>query len=164
MLKPKSIAWGAVLAWMALIFFLSHQPAEVSSGMSSGIAEKIMVIIETSAPAAAIDADFLHTFVRKNAHFFAYLILGVLTFFALLKSEVKEVRAAFIAFGIAALYAVSDETHQLFIPGRSGEVRDVFIDSSGAAVGIGIYFLLKKARQLRNLSARTGKVHQVNER
>lgn len=164
MLKPKTIAWGAVLAWMALIFFLSHQPAEISSGMSSGIAEKIKVLIETTAPAAGIDADFLHTFVRKNAHFFAYLILGVLTFVALLQSEVKEVKAAFFAFGIAVLYAASDETHQLFIAGRSGEVRDVLIDSSGAAVGIGIYFLVKKARQLRNLPARTGRIHQANER
>lgn len=161
--KKKTIAWGAVITWMALIFFLSHQPAEVSSGVSSGIAEKIMVLIETSAPAAGIDADFLHTFVRKNAHFFAYLILGVLTFYALLQSGAKRVRGAFIAFSIAVLYAISDETHQLFIPGRSGEVRDVFIDSSGAAVGIGIYFLLNKARQLRNLTARSTRIHQANE-
>lgn len=163
MQKKKTIAWGVLLAWMALIFFLSHQPAEVSSGMSSGIAEKIMVLIETSAPAVGIDADFLHTFVRKNAHFFAYLILGVLAFVALLQSGVRGLRGALAAFGIAVLYAISDETHQLFIPGRSGEVRDVFIDSAGAAVGIGIYLLLLQTRQPKSFSTRANRLQESNK-
>jgi VanZ family protein len=163
MQKKKTIAWGAVLAWMALIFFLSHQPAEVSSGMSSGIAEKIMVLIETSAPAAGIDVDVLHTFVRKNAHFFAYLILGVLAFVALLQSGLTGLSGALAAFGIAVGYAISDEAHQLFIPGRSGEVRDVLIDSTGAAVGIGIYLLLLKARQSKSFSTKPNRLQESNE-
>lgn len=163
MQKKKTIAWGAVLAWIALIFFLSHQPAEVSSGISSGIAEKIMVLIETSAPAAGIDVDFLHTFVRKNAHFFAYLILGVLAFVALLQSELNGLSGALAAFGIAVVYAISDEAHQLFIPGRSGEVRDVLIDSTGAAVGIGISLLLLKARQSKSFSTKPNRLQESNE-
>lgn len=163
MKKQKTFAWGAVLVWMALIFFLSHQPSEVSSGMSSGIAEKVRVFIETAAPAGGIDADLLHTIVRKNAHFFAYLILGILTFYALLKSRVKWGTGALAAFGIAALYAVSDEFHQLFIPGRSGEVRDVLIDSAGAAAGIGICLLVIKMRGLSTYSSRSARLHQTNE-
>lgn len=37
---------------------------------------------------------------------------------------------------IAVCYAATDETHQLFVPGRSGQVRDVLIDSVGAAIGV----------------------------
>lgn len=161
--QKKTIAWMAVIAWMALIFFLSHQPADISSTMSSGIAEKIKAVIETTAPAAGIDADFLHTFVRKNAHFFAYLILGTLIFYAMRQSGVHVLRGALMAFGLAVLYAVSDETHQLFIAGRSGEVRDVFIDSAGAAAGIGIYFLIAKMRRLTSLSARRDRLQETNE-
>lgn len=161
--KKKTIAWGAVIAWMALIFFLSHQPADVSSSMSSGIAEKIKAVIETTAPAAGIDADFLHTFVRKNAHFFAYLILGTLAFYAMRQSGVLGMRGALLAFTIAVLYAVSDETHQLFIPGRSGEARDVLIDSAGAGAGIGLYFLTARIRRLAGISARRDRLQETNE-
>jgi len=37
-----------------------------------------------------------------------------------------------------SLYAVTDEIHQLFVPGRSGELRDVMIDSIAALVGVGL--------------------------
>jgi VanZ family protein len=40
------------------------------------------------------------------------------------------------------LYAVSDEVHQLFVPGRGAQVTDVLIDNAGAFVGIGIYEVL----------------------
>ena len=41
-----------------------------------------------------------------------------------------------LAFLICGLYAISDEIHQLYVQGRSGQVSDVLIDSSGALVGI----------------------------
>ena len=57
------------------------------------------------------------------------------------------------AVTVCCLYAASDELHQLFIPGRSGEVRDVLIDTSGGAVGamiyIGIYMLAQKVKNRR---------------
>ncbi|MGV8147186.1 MAG: VanZ family protein [Alkaliphilus sp.] len=40
---------------------------------------------------------------------------------------------------VCVLYAISDETHQIFVPGRSAQVSDILIDSVGAAVGILIY-------------------------
>ena len=45
-------------------------------------------------------------------------------------------KAIIIAFLGTFLYACSDEFHQLFIPGRSGEFRDVMIDSTGGIIGI----------------------------
>jgi VanZ family protein len=77
--------------------------------------------------------------LRKNAHYFAYLVLGILVINALRISGVKGWRVCVLALGICVLYAVSDEVHQLFVPGRGGQVRDVLIDSAGATVGLGLY-------------------------
>ncbi len=51
---------------------------------------------------------------------------------------------------IGILYAISDEIHQLFVPGRSGKVTDVIIDSLGILTGI-VFFLIveKTVKQIR---------------
>ncbi len=75
--------------------------------------------------------DFL---IRKNAHFMAYFILGVLTLLALVQSEARK--PANLALLICMIYAMTDEFHQLFVLGRSGQFRDVLIDAAGAVLGI----------------------------
>ncbi|MFV8826431.1 VanZ family protein [Alkalihalobacterium sp. APHAB7] len=140
----KSFSWTAVIAWMALIFYLSHQPATVSSELSSEITEVIVQIIEIVAPNTQFEFGNLNHLVRKNAHFFAYLVLGLLTINALRRSGSNGYRSMGVALVICILYAISDEVHQLFVPGRSGEVRDVLIDTAGASVGIGMYWLFSR--------------------
>lgn len=83
-----------------------------------------------------------HQFLRKYAHFFIYLLLGVIVKNALSVSGVKGFTAFAIALGICALYAVTDEIHQAFIPGRRALVTDVLIDSAGAFVGIVLYSII----------------------
>ncbi|MFC0560849.1 VanZ family protein [Halalkalibacter alkalisediminis] len=61
---------------------------------------------------------------------------------ALRRSRVYGKHGMGTAFFICVLYAISAEVHHLFIPGRSKEVRDVLIDSSGALVGLGFICLL----------------------
>ncbi len=143
----KILAWLPAIFWMGLIFYLSHQPATESSDLSSGVAEKIMNIIKKMIPNVSFDFEIFHHIVRKNAHFFAYLILGVLIISAInITSDIDDrgYRIIIQAIIICVLYAISDEVHQLFIPGRAGQVRDVMIDSAGATVGsAGTYFLLK---------------------
>ncbi|OEF97638.1 VanZ family protein [Desulfuribacillus alkaliarsenatis] len=143
--SSKYISWACVLFWMALIFYLSHQPATESNELSTGITELIKQFIERVMPHIAIDISTLNFIIRKGAHFFAYLVLGVLVINALWASGFKGWRMAGVAFVICVSYAITDEVHQLFIPGRSGEIRDVIIDSAGALVGISIYYLLRSA-------------------
>ncbi|WNF36648.1 VanZ family protein [Bacillaceae bacterium IKA-2] len=140
----KTFSWVAVVAWMALIFFLSHQPATQSNDLSTGITELIVKTVENFAPNIDFDIRSFNHMVRKNAHFIAYLVLGVLMINALRTSGVRGYRSIVLALGICVLYAISDEVHQLFIPGRSGEIRDVIIDSAGTTVGIGLYLLIGK--------------------
>lgn len=143
----KILAWLPALFWMGIIFYLSHQPATQSSDLSSGIAQKIMKIIEKLAPNASFDFEIFHHIVRKNAHFFAYLILGILVVSAInitASMGDKGYRLMVQAIIICILYAISDEVHQLFIPGRAGQVRDVIIDSAGATVGSAMAYLVLK--------------------
>lgn len=137
MKRKNFMAWLFVFVWMGLIFYLSHQSASESSQLSGGVVAFVLHILHTIIP-QSIEVSAFHTFIRKGAHFFAYFILGILIYRALWGRWKNFFMALFIAF----LYAVSDEVHQLFIPGRSGEFRDVLIDSAGAATGILLYILL----------------------
>jgi VanZ like family len=66
--------------------------------------------------------------LRKIAHAGEFAVLG-----ALLQRALRDERAA-LAVGVA--YAISDEVHQIFVPGRVGSPLDVAIDSVGVAVGV----------------------------
>ncbi|MTD30572.1 VanZ family protein [Planomicrobium sp. YIM 101495] len=150
MKNGAKIAWGAAILWMAVIFMLSHQPGSQSSQLSSSVTEVIIQAIETIVPDSGGGVEQFHTIVRKNAHFFAYLLLGILLTNALRRSGVTGWQSFALAFMGSVVYAMSDEIHQLFIEGRSGEVRDVAIDSAGAAAGLLLYALLVKLLSERN--------------
>lgn len=134
----RTIAWILVIFWMGVIFYLSHQPAGASSELSSGITQIVIHIIDSVIPFVQLQEDGWHFFIRKSAHFIAYFMLGILIIHALRVSGLYRYQMI-IAITISFLYAISDEVHQLFIPGRSGEVRDVLIDTLGATSGLLIY-------------------------
>lgn len=139
----KVTAWLLVVFWMGLIFYFSHQPAGVSSDLSGGISEVIVSILN-SMPFVQMETESIHTLIRKLAHYFVYLFLGISTIHALQQSGMAGVKSIWFAMGICVLYAISDEIHQLYIPGRSGEVSDVIIDAAGSGTGIAIYFLCRR--------------------
>lgn len=112
-------------------------------------------------PAGAL--DILHLVVRKAAHFFAYAVLGALALAALAARPGEggggEARAALaprpgadddgggggvvvgwrevaLALGVSVAYAITDEIHQTFVPGRGGQASDVVLDAAGAFAGI----------------------------
>src|SRR5690625_797408 len=90
-MKRKSIhrvlAWSIALFWMGVIFYLSHQPGEASSELSSGIVKFVVEVLSFAIPKGLIEIKTLHLFVRKFAHFFAYFLLGVF----ILRSEERRV-------------------------------------------------------------------------
>lgn len=143
----RLLPWVFVILWMILIFTLSAQPAEQSNGLSKGLTTVIVETIEKMAPGSEFDMGRLNHLLRKNAHFFAYLALGALLMNAIRKGRVKGRGVYLLAFGICVAFAVSDEVHQLFVPGRGGQIKDVLIDSAGALVGIWIYGSLDGANK-----------------
>lgn len=138
---------------MCTIFYFSSQPAAESDETSGGVIEflynayaKIAGVPCASPGLSALDKwQFV---IRKCAHFTIYLCLGFLMCNAFFQSGVKAKKTA-AAFSLlcSALYAASDEFHQLFVPGRSGELRDVCLDTSGAAVGIIIFIFIWSVRK-----------------
>ncbi|MGV8149990.1 MAG: VanZ family protein [Alkaliphilus sp.] len=131
-----SISWLAVLLWMALIFNLSSQPANQSNKLSEGVTKIIVDTVERVAPSTDFDLSRLNHIVRKNAHFFAYLVLSLLVMNAVRRTGGSDIKLTLL---ICVLYAISDETHQIFVPGRSAQVSDILIDGVGAVVGIVMY-------------------------
>lgn len=138
--KIKYIAvWTLVLLWMALIFSFSAQPAEESLQTSGGFSEFLAKLLynDFGSLSAERHAEILGNcqfIVRKAAHFSVYGMLGILIYTACRVSEFKFY--PIISSAICLLYAISDEIHQKFVEGRSGELRDVLIDFSGALTGI----------------------------
>lgn len=136
-----------VIFWMGIIFYFSHQPGVDSGNLSGTIMEKVLAFIENFS-SREFDAKVLEYLIRKSAHFFVYFVLGILVINALKGSNVKAYKAFVIAFIVSVLYAASDELHQTFIQGRSGELRDIAIDSLGSSFGLLIYVLFKRYRNI----------------
>jgi VanZ family protein len=89
----------------------------------------------TLAPATF---QVVHFFFRKLAHLTEYAIFSSLLYASLQKGGPLAWRAR-TALGcvlIAGVYSLTDEFHQLFVPGRTGSLVDSGIDTAGASLGM----------------------------
>jgi len=139
---------------MGLIFFFSHQNATQSDNVSGGLIESIVKFFIPGASDATLAewVERLNFIVRKLAHVSAYFVLGTLSYMTV--STYKIFSSAYkvaLSITICLGYSVSDEYHQTFIPGRSGELRDVGIDSIGIFIGVMLSFLIHLAiKRIKN--------------
>lgn len=81
---------------------------------------------------------------RKLAHASEYFVLSLLLINALKNSGVKGKRIYFFAIMFCFDYACSDEFHQLFVEGRTGQFCDVIIDTLGAVIGTIVMHIIFK--------------------
>ena len=135
------LSWTAVFLWMALIFSFSAQPSDESSAVSSPFVRAYLFLFhpeyEDLSPGDRFELEENASFlVRKTAHFSIYTVLGALLFSAVSRTLPAAKLRIPLAFLTGALYAVSDEFHQSFVPGRSCEIRDMTIDSAGVLLGV----------------------------
>lgn len=121
-----------LLAWMAVIYWFSDQPN------SNQVTENYF-------------GDFNFS-VRKLAHFSEYAVLFLLANWTLAAVRIERIRAnrRWLALAIAVAYALLDEWHQAYVPGRSAALGDVLIDASGAALS----WLIIKFWGKRSISSR----------
>ena len=145
----RVFSWIAVILCMGLIFSLSHQTVIQSSELSTGITEVIVEKVEKVFPNVEFNIASFHHIVRKNAHFFIYLVLGFLVAYALGRIGVKGYRIIGLSLLVCVIYAISDEVHQLFVSGRGAQVKDVLIDSAGANVGVSWYWVIYRIMKSR---------------
>ena len=125
------------IIWMGFIFCMSNQPANISKELSQNIEN----LLNHTPIIGNLLSDVLNSpnsqfIVRKSAHIILFCFLSILCFVVIyeLKRNVKISTLA--SFSITFVYACMDEIHQLFIPGRSGKINDVLIDSIGVIMGL----------------------------
>lgn len=159
LMKKKHILWLLpVCSVMIIIFLFSSQSGDQSSNGSNYLADRIVTMIDKfqmyigkeNITDVEIEQFSVVTFlVRKAAHITEYTILGIClaNFFYQIKCTRKKILLGSIVSGF--LYAVSDEIHQYFVPGRSCEFRDVCIDTFGVLLGIFIVLLFIRKRKLQ---------------
>ena len=108
--------WLPALLWMGVIFVMSSR-----SNLPSHPNETV---------------DFM---AKKAGHVTEYGVLAFLLWRALSKERGWPVLPSLgVAFFLSLLYAVSDEFHQTFVPGRSGRLTDVGFDALGSLFALGL--------------------------
>lgn len=144
----RFLFWTAAAAVMVFIFLKSAEPGDRSSATSGGFIEMVLTIFsksfrEKSEPERLLLVGQLQPIIRKFAHFGIYTVLGVFLLSAMFTYDCTPILQAGVSWGIGLVYAVTDEIHQIFVPGRAGQVRDVLIDFAGILTGTLILFFIR---------------------
>lgn len=136
--------WMLLLVlWVFVIYGHSLTPADLSSKESGWVMDEVLKILHFFGGEGAWVTAW---FVRKCAHFFEYFLFGILliqNFHGIWRSSAWNVgrnrrwgeKVFPLIFAVLAV-PFCDETIQLFVPGRAGQIADVWLDISGAVCGI----------------------------
>lgn len=142
-----------IVLWCSLIFMFSNDTGGTSTKKSDGlIVRTVQKVIRRDLTKEEKDKvlKYLVVPVRKCAHLFIYFILGILIISLLREYKNIDIKLIIWAIFLAFLYACSDEIHQLFVEGRSCEIKDVLIDTVGSFMGVSFYSLIYKVRRRNN--------------
>lgn len=129
-----------------IIFNFSAQDAQVSGSLSYKVTE---YIIELLSKIKTMDLNTklyyigrLHPIIRKLAHFAIYTVVGFSVMGFMCTFNMKNIYKFITSLSIGVIYAISDEIHQHFTPGRCASIKDVCIDSLGVLTGIFMLIIL----------------------
>lgn len=138
----KALAWIAVIVWTALIFVASAKSGldfDTGNGPLE-LARRWLADVLSSLMGRPVDPSPI-------GHFSEYLVFGALLFNALrMHLRMRPSRVALCAIAIAAAYAVTDEFHQMFVPGRKCDPVDWLVDVAAAAIAAGVFAIVLKRR------------------
>lgn len=142
------------LLWLSVIFGFSGEDSSSSDQTSGKVTETVLTVaVENFKEKPASEQDELikkynHP-IRKLAHFSEYAVLGVLVCLTVFSFIGPSRALSLYSLLCCIFFSSADEIVQRFMPGRSCQLTDVLIDSSGALFGIIltailIYFLKRK--------------------
>ena len=129
-MKKKRINILLLVIWLIIIFVMSSFNASESSNQSNFIVNLIIKIFGGNRQLITI-------IVRDLAHFLEYLILGLLC-----STLCEQKKDFWLVVIFCIIYAISDEVHQIFVPGRAFQLLDIMIDSLGSFLGLVLYRLI----------------------
>jgi len=147
-LRIFGIYWLPVLVWMLVIFGASGDSHSFKHS-----SRLIGPVVRWLFPQISDHALYRVVFgVRKCAHVTEYAVLALLIWRGLRKPVRNDDRPwqwrhARLTLVLVMLYAGSDELHQAFVPTREASVLDVFIDTGGAALGLGALWMAGRWRR-----------------
>lgn len=156
-MKKELLIWLPAILIMITIFIYSSMPAEESSQKSMKIVDFVIRVYEnisddTFDNTRRLDhIENLEHIIRKSAHVTEYALLAAAIALALWRKVDKGYALFFQAVFLTVVYAATDEFHQRFVPGRSGELKDVLIDSTGAILGALFFLGLSRALKRRGM-------------
>lgn len=143
----KTILILMIFVTFALIFSFSNQNSQKSMSISRRVTEKLTQNIEWIQKLEKVEKENtllkIETMIRKIAHFSIYFLFGMIMMSLMSIYHMKLRYKILCSFSIGFFYAIFDEIHQMFIPGRTGRALDVLIDSCGIISGIGIILLIQ---------------------
>lgn len=150
-LIKQIVSWSLVVIWMIIIFVLSNTPAKDSTNDSKKVIEDTIVASTNITNNIGITnyhptenelkklVKKINGPLREGMHGFEYFILSILLLIALHNSDIKK--KYIITFITCIIYILSDEYHQTFVSGRTFQMIDIFLDTLGTTIGMGIYKL-----------------------
>ena len=151
-MKKIILLWSMVIIWMGVIFYLSSMDTGESNGKSREVITKVVDTTvdishakgEVSPKSKEKMVDKLNKPLRKCAHASVYFILAILILNALLSCNNKHLLLILLTIFLCFIYACTDEYHQTFVSGRTGQFSDVLIDTMGSVVACLVYYGIKK--------------------
>ncbi len=159
--KSRYLWLAAAVFWMALIFHFSAQKAAESSEISGSLTYRMtegvneLFRLDWNGETLIKYAKVWEHPVRKAAHMTEYAVLASIFLGNCVQYPALRKRRFFWAWLFASIYAATDEFHQLFVEGRSGEFLDVAVDSAGAALGVlllwAVFVLYRKKRKKKEV-------------
>lgn len=134
-----------VLLCMITIFCFSSKNTIESNSTSKSIIKYSVRIYEKITNKEVDEEKVINKLnypVRKLAHFSIYFLLGMFVYGMFSCTKLKH--KLLLSMIICVIYASLDETHQLFVYGRTGQVLDVLIDSVGSLISMLIIKVIKR--------------------
>ena len=147
----KIIKIVLVLIVMITIFMFSNDNDVSSNKKSDGFiirASEFILNRKLTDKEKEFYIDKYVVVVRKTAHFTIYFLLGLFFCSFLKEFDLNNKKLILYTVIFVFLYACSDEIHQLFISGRSGEILDVLIDTLGGFTSSLLYTNFRVRRRL----------------
>lgn len=131
--RQKKWIWTAVMIlYVGFIFHNSMTPAIESSRQSGRVLSVVLEAVESIGLESGWITEYL---IRKMAHFAEYALLGAGLSITLRQYGFStELRRSVHAW-LGLMIPFIDETIQLFVEGRSGQIGDVWLDMAGICGG-----------------------------
>lgn len=143
----RGIMATLLICTLFTIFEFSSQNGTQSKGISTRVTEYILQFSSRYQEADTKEKTQIrnktNAIIRKLAHFSIYTLLGLFMMGIMTRTKLRDKWRICITIGFGILYAILDEFHQSFSPGRTPKITDVYIDTLGIVLGILLVLLMR---------------------